>query len=274
MNLILVDSLCHKQILRKTDRRAVQISNILGDQSSAELFVGCTEGRAIGKAEVLIDVSGDVELRIEWSESQKEVDSTSGTGYISLLIPFCRPQTCRKVLRSAASLGISRLHFFHADKSDKGYSESSLWKNGEWREMLLEGVEQAFDPMLPELELTKSGLSDTLAQVKLLYSNYDLCGIALDNYEAKLELQRAVRTGANVVHIIAVGPERGWSRGERNALRDANFQLAHMGHRVMRTEIAVTAAASVISSASGAWSGGDTLQFLKSKGIEQRNPEE
>lgn len=270
MNLILVDSLCHKQILRKTDRRAVQIFKILGKKSSGELFVGCTQESVIGKAVVRIDGQGDVELDVKWSESTNDLDKKCSNNPVSLnvLMPYCRPQTCRKVLRAAASLGIGRLLFFQADKSEKGYIDSSLWKSGEWRELLLEGVEQAFDPQIPETELLRSGLSEAVRRLKSLYTEHELCGIALDNYEAQVELQRTVRPEGTVAHVVAVGPERGWSADEREVLRRANYQLAHMGHRVMRTEIAVTAAVSVVSSAGGAWSGGDTLQFLKSRGIE------
>ena len=64
MNLILVNSLSHKQKLAASDRRSEHIRSILGNRVSEGLFVGFRDGH-MGKARVTILENGDVELEIE-----------------------------------------------------------------------------------------------------------------------------------------------------------------------------------------------------------------
>jgi RsmE family RNA methyltransferase len=43
--------------------------------------------------------------------------------------------------------------------------------------------------------------------------------------------------------VLAIGPERGWSDGERNHLEEAGFLRLSLGERALRTETACVAAA-------------------------------
>jgi len=265
MNLILLDSLCHKQILLKTDRRVQQIRKIMGSLSSGELFVGYAN-RGLGKASVKVLDGGDVSLTINWSEGiEPRGANEMGGSWLTLLIPYCRPQTCRKILREAASLGVGKLIFFNAEKSEKGYAESKLWKTDEWKELIRQGVEQAFDIDVPNVILESQGLREAIQNLSLQMANHGANTIALDNYESTVELQPVVEDAKP--HILAIGPERGWSATERGLLKSAGYRMAHMGHRVMRTETAVTAACAVVSSASGRWRSGDSLTYLKENGF-------
>ena len=47
---------------------------------------------------------------------------------------------------------------------------------------------------------------------------------------------------------IAIGGERGWSKSERDSLREYEFVLTDLGPRVLRTETACIAAVSIIKS--------------------------
>ena len=77
--------------------------------------------------------------------------------------------------------------------------------------------------------------------------------VAPDVYEAEGPLgpQFAGKPGALIA--IAVGPERGWSDKEREALKRAGFTLAHLGDRVLRVETACVAAGAVALSGMGCW---------------------
>ena len=46
--------------------------------------------------------------------------------------------------------------------------------------------------------------------------------------------------------MLALGPERGWSARDRDALRSAGFTLVHLGQRVLRLETAVVAATAIV----------------------------
>jgi RsmE family RNA methyltransferase len=50
---------------------------------------------------------------------------------------------------------------------------------------------------------------------------------------------------------LIFGAERGFSPGERALLRAENFQLVHLGPRVLRLETAVTAAVAIIKARLG-----------------------
>ena len=70
---------------------------------------------------------------------------------LTVLIGLPRPQTAKKVLHDLASLGAANLVFFESEKGDPGYLTSSLWKDGEWREHVLKGTEQACSTLVPEV---------------------------------------------------------------------------------------------------------------------------
>jgi RsmE family RNA methyltransferase len=152
---------------------------------------------------------------------------------IHLVLALPRPQTARKILNEATSLGVASIRFFPSEKGEPGYGESALWKSGEWRRHLLDGASQAFDTRLPDVRHDPS-LGAALEALPAGCTR-----IALDNYEATGRMAPAL---AACPLAIAFGPERGWSPGERTLLRAAGFVLAHLGARVLRTETAVVAA--------------------------------
>jgi RsmE family RNA methyltransferase len=130
---------------------------------------------------------------------------------------------------------VARLVFASAGRTESGYAESSLWRDGGWRRHLLDGAAQAFDTRVPEVthgvELAKavSGLPAHGTR------------LALDNYEATVALMDAVTPGSEPL-VLAIGPERGWTADDRELLHTNGFTLASLGHRVMRTETAAAAA--------------------------------
>lgn len=148
---------------------------------------------------------------------------------LTVLVGLPRPQTAKKVLHDLASLGAARIVFFEAAKGDPGYLTSSLWKDGEWREHVLKGTEQACSTLVPEVTRVGS-LDDALACV-----DTSAWKLALDPYEATGAPEIAApAAGAALV----IGPERGFSAEERGALRRAGFAFAHLGDRILRVEAA------------------------------------
>ena len=75
--------------------------------------------------------------------------------------------------------------------------------------------------------------------------------VALDPYEAGGPLTPGGRSEAAAA--LAIGPERGWSDGERATLRAAGFDLLHLGDRVLRVEAAAIVGGALLLSALGAW---------------------
>jgi RsmE family RNA methyltransferase len=234
VNLILFEADEIGRPLPLTDRRAIHLLRVLRRSPGDAFDAGIVDG-PLGKGRIEAVTAGALTLRFAARAQPPPCDE------IHLVIALPRPQTARKILNEAGSLGVASLRFFPAEKGEAGYAASTLWSSGEWRRHLLEGAAHAFDTRLPEvahdrgLDASCSALSQGGAR------------IALDNYEASGPL-RANR-GARPI-ALAFGPERGWSASERARLRDHGFELAHLGARVLRTETAVVAALALVKAAS------------------------
>jgi 16S rRNA (uracil1498-N3)-methyltransferase len=237
MNLLLLDEKSERCFLPAHDKRFSHLRDVLRLRVGDRFCVGHLNGpRGIAEVAAINDVG--CELRCRWNEEK----DPGRPGTIALLVPFCRPQTCRKILSEAAAVGLESLTFFGGEKSDAGYAQSKLWTSGEAEDLLRAGSEQAFQTRIPALSLVSSLAVGLEAMV-----NNDEAGslrVALDNYEASTRLASVLLQppqGINEV-VLAIGGERGWSQAEREALRASGFILCHLGPEVMRTETAVVAA--------------------------------
>jgi RsmE family RNA methyltransferase len=217
------------------DPRAVHILEILR-RKEGDLFDAGIVNAARGKG--TITAIGPETLGFRFAALADPPDADP----IHLVVALPRPQTARKILNEATSLGVASIRFFQSEKGEPSYATSSLWKTPEWRRHLLEGAAQAFDTRLPDVAHFP-GLEALIAALPAGGAR-----IALDNYEAA---RRMAPGNATRPLSLAFGPERGWSAAERDLLRAHGFELAHLGQRVLRTETAVVAAISIAKAAPG-----------------------
>jgi 16S rRNA (uracil1498-N3)-methyltransferase len=230
VNLILFEPGEIDSPLARTDSRAVHLLAIL-KRGEGDLFdAGVIDGPR-GKATLTAITPKMLLFRFEPGAQPLPADP------IHLVVALPRPQTARKILTEATSLGVASMRFFQSEKGEPGYASSTLWKTGEWRRHLLGGAAQAFDTRLPEI-FHYPTLRDSLGALPGSCTR-----IALDNYEATHRLTQA---GSPLPVALALGPERGWSAAERDVLRAERFQLSHLGTRVLRSETAVIAALAVV----------------------------
>jgi RsmE family RNA methyltransferase len=163
---------------------------------------------------------------------------------LTVLVGLPRPQTAKKVLHDLASLGAARIIFFESEKGDPGYLTSSLWKDGEWREHVLKGAEQACSTLVPEVTRVAS-LAEAVALI-----DGAAWKLALDPYEATGAPELgAARPSA----VLAIGPERGFAESERATLRRAGFTFAHLGDRILRVEAAALVGGALMLAQLRAW---------------------
>jgi RsmE family RNA methyltransferase len=230
LNLILFEAGEVESPLALRDPRAVHLVRVL-KRREGDLFDAGIMNGPLGKGTVAAIGPETLAIRFEPGREPPPPDP------IHLLVALPRPQTARKILNEAASLGVASIRFFQSEKGEPGYAASTLWSTPEWRRHLLDGVAQAFDTRLPDVR-HDAGLA---ASIGALPSGCPRIG--LDNYEAARRLRPV--PGAPPV-ALAFGPERGWSGSERAMLREGGFELAHLGPRVLRTETAVVAAVAII----------------------------
>ncbi len=231
MNLILFTAQEADQPLPRTDPRAQHLLGVLRRQPGDRFDAGLIGGPR-GKGTLVSVEDNCLNLNFQWGEFPPSLAP------ISLLVGLPRPQTVRKILLEATTLGVSAIHFFASAKSEPSYAQSTLWSSGEWRRILIAGAEQAFCTRLPTVTWGRS-LDDEIALLPP-----DCMRLALDNYESPGSLGQMELQATSLV--LALGSERGWSAAERKDLRHHGFLFAHLGPRVLRTETAVTAATAII----------------------------
>lgn len=239
MNLILLTPDEARQGgLPADDPRTRHVREVLRSAPGDRICVGEMGGR---RGLATLEAVGAEEMR--WTIVWEEIGQTPLP--LALLVGLPRPQTARKILHDTASLGAARLDFFQTEKGDPAYAQSTLWRSGEAEELLRKGTAQAFSTLVPERKMHAS-LADALAGKTPGWAQ-----VFLDVYEAAEPLDAVVRGAKGAV--LAIGPERGWSAKERDALRAAGFVGAHLGDRVLRVETACVAAGAVALAALGAW---------------------
>jgi 16S rRNA (uracil1498-N3)-methyltransferase len=229
VNIILFEPAEIGQPVARGDPRAVHLLEVLRRKVGDLFDAGIINGPR-GKGTVTAIGPEGVEFRFEALAEAGPPDR------IHLLLSLARPQTSRKILGEATSLGVSSIRFFAAEKGEPSYATSSLWKTPEWRRHLVEGAAQAFDTRLPDVAHF-AALAEAIESLPA-----GCLRIALDNYEAT---RRMLPVAAPSEIALAFGPERGWSASERNLLRAQGFDIVDLGGRVLRTETAVVAAISV-----------------------------
>jgi RsmE family RNA methyltransferase len=162
---------------------------------------------------------------------------------VALLVGVPRPQTARKILQEATSLGAEEIHFTRTEKGEPSYADSKLWTTGEYQRHLIAGAEQAFTTRIPKV---KHHLHLTAA-LDELHPGRD--AVALDNYEATARLSQHRPTLPRC--LVVIGSERGWSSAERNLLRSRHIPLLSLGSNVLRTETACLCALALILAQQG-----------------------
>ena len=219
------------------DPRAVHLTQTVGLQPGKTFVVGIKN--AFRGLATIQKISEHLIFTVEW-EKEKQARLP-----LELLVGLPRPQTAKKILYDAASLGVSKIVFFVSEKGDPGYLSSSLWKNNEWEDFLLRGTEQACSCLIPEF-IHFPSIEDG---IKLLHPQS--WRVSLDPYTAKESLK--TKMGDFSFGTLAIGPERGWSDDERTVLKTNGFNFYHLGDRILRVETACTAGSVLMLSELNAW---------------------
>jgi 16S rRNA (uracil1498-N3)-methyltransferase len=240
MNLMLFDDVFESVRLENADPRAQHLRKVLRAEMGTLVFIGFANGPRARAKVIALGGDGSLELEVVGTEPAPAALP------VTLLIGLPRPHTARRILFEGASMGVAGIHFFEAERGEPSYGQSRLWTAEEWRDRLRLGAEQAFGTHLPEVarhaDLPSAMTALDWADVK----------VVLDNYEAEGVLG-AVLPDVGASAVIALGPERGWSPGERELFRGKGWKLAHMGAHVLRAETACVAAVSTVATKFGWW---------------------
>lgn len=226
MNIVLFEAGETRVPLILSDERAQHILKVLRRGEGDSFDAGEIDGRR-GKA--IVRSIGEETLELDFDLSIEEPELHP----VDLIVGLSRPQTNRKILQEATSLGVRSIRFVLTERGEPSYAESNLWTSGEWRRHIVAGAAQAFTTRIPRISFGLS-LEEAVGDFAA-----GALKVALDNYEASIALGSMETVGKAVA--LAIGSERGWTRGERALLKGGGYTLAHLGPRPLRTETAVVA---------------------------------
>ena len=155
---------------------------------------------------------------------------------LTMIVAQVRPICMKRILREAVSLGVGKLILPISDLGEKSYASASLYTDGEYKSILLDGAMQS----------GKTGVSDCVI-VGSVEEAIKEAGqgekLLLDNVIGASPLSSLDLKNKKV--ILAIGPERGWSERERSVFLSSGFSPVLIGNRILRTETASVAAPSI-----------------------------
>ncbi len=237
MNCLVFKSEDDLGFLPNSDYKAQHIKKYLKPKNGDIIYVAIAR-QFLAKAKISIN---------EKSYSFEIVEKLSCPNLrnIEIAVALARPQIAQKILFDCACLGVSKLNFYIANKSEASYANSSLYSEGLYEEHLIRGIEQACNCYLPQFEI-HSNLESFLS--KLGNPSSKELRIAPDLYEAQGDFADIVSNGTYEKAILILGAERGFNNKERKSLREKEFKLALMRERVMRTDTALAYALGLLHS--------------------------
>jgi len=242
MNIILIEpEEIVDHCVTLTDRRAKHIVKVLGSEVGDSLRVGVINGLQ-GTGEVLAvhnKQSYRVELAIELAKGSNRQSC------IDLLLALPRPIMLKRIFSQTAALGVGRFYLIHARRVEKSYWSGSIIEEEQYRFHLLQGLEQAMDTSLPEVEFHrrfKPFVEDVLPTIKNRYSHLLLAHPGAVSSLLEMMIEKPVKKV-----LLAVGPEGGWIDYEIDKLKGQGFTPFTIGDRILKVDTAVIALHSRIS---------------------------
>ena len=229
VNLLLISAAdyCDAGQVRITDRRLQHLRQVLGASVGDELRVGEIDGLiGTGVVRELDDKRAILAVALDQPAPDKLP--------LRLVLALPRPKMLRRILRTAAELGVAELHLINSYRVEKSYWQTPALAPPTVREYLLQGLEQARDTRVPEV----------LCHPRFRpFAEDTLPGLARD-HTALLAQPGAYPTcprDSRESTLLVIGPEGGFIPYEVEKLQAAGCRAVSLGPRILRVETALTA---------------------------------
>ena len=227
MNIILVteqDFISADQVVL-SDRRFDHISKVHKAEIGQSLRIGMVNGKT-GLAKVVNIDASNVCLKVS-------LDDNALTPLpLTLILALPRPKMLKRILQSAASLGVKDIYLINSYRVDKSYWSSPVLQESSLHEHLQLGLEQAMTTHLPNIYLRKRFkpfIEDELSAIavnseKLIAHPYHAkpCPHLIDKQTT-----------------LIIGPEGGFIEYEVDKLVQIGFTPISLGQRILRVETAI-----------------------------------
>ena len=208
-----------------TGRRLAHLHSVLRVNTGDRIPVGRVDGD-IGTGEVLRLTDSEAELRVSFEQAPPPALP------LTLILAMPRPKMFRRVLQTAATLGVKNVWLINSYKVEKSFWQTPWLNEDNLRENLTLGLEQARDTIMPEVhirKLFKPFVEDELPA--LLAGKRALVAHPGTDTPCPTHLNRPA--------ALCIGPEGGFTPYEVGKLEDAGCEAVHLGARILRVETAV-----------------------------------
>ena len=217
-------------------RRLRQLREVIKAEPGKLCKAGVLGGR-IGRAELLSIDAERANFRFEATqEPPPPLEAT-------LLCALPRPLTFAKVIHSAVTCGVKKIHFFHSAKVEKSYWQSSKLAPELIRNEVILALEQCADTVMPEIFFHRRFRAFVEDEVPKLTPDGAVrifgCPGAADPVP--------IGAAQNAHVVLAVGPEGGFNDFEEELWKKSGFRPVTLGRRILRSEFAVNSILTLIS---------------------------
>lgn len=237
MNIVIVapEDFAHDEVCVLRDKRAEHIRTVLRGEAGQTIKVGMLNGN-LGSGAIVSISDSSVELRCVFDTPTPTLSPT-----VDLICAVSRPKILRKVLYVSAMMGVRRIVFVRANRTDKSYLGSELLTAGGAKPFLIEGLSQGGFTHLPEVvfePLFRPFVEDRLDGLFAPRENFLRLLVDPSGKGSVSSLTR----GCDNCHIVAaIGPENGWVEFERGVFEQQQFAPITLGPWTLRVEYAVAA---------------------------------
>ena len=213
---------------RISGRRLRQLREVIKAEPGKVCKAGVLGGK-VGGAELLAIDEAQAVFRFEARQQPPPPLE------VTLLCALPRPPTFAKVVHSAVTCGVKKLHFFHSAKVEKSYWQSSKLAPEVIRGEVILALEQCADTVVPEIFFHRRFRRFVEDEIPGAAPAGALKLFGDPGASAPVPVGAARRSHV----VLAVGPEGGFNDFETQLLRDNGFAGVTLGRRILRSEFAV-----------------------------------
>ena len=229
MNTILLEKsdFIAPDTVRLADYRFEHMKKVLKSAPGSFCKVGLLNGN-LGRAEVTAINDSAAELSVKLDTPPPQAPD------LILACAMQRPQTYKKVLHIAITMGVKRLVFFGSFKVEKSYWDSPVLSEEIFFRESVTALEQCCDTIMPQVEYHryfKKFADDVLPELagnRTTYIAHPACGTDFPEHPV-------------LPALLLVGPEGGFTDYEVSRLLENGALGGTLGARILRTEVALPA---------------------------------
>ena len=211
-----------------TGRHARHVINVLGGTVGQSLRIGLING-SLGNG--MIELIENEKVTLHCSFNHEPPKETA----IDLILALPRPKVLKRLWAQLSALGVRRIFLTNAAKVERNYFDTHWLEKEFFEPMLIEGLEQAGDTRLPEVQVIRQLKPFMEDQVDQLFGATRL--IAHPTADDGFEIIQ--KPWDNIT--LAIGPEGGWTPFEMDIFEQQKFKPVSLGHRILRSDTACIA---------------------------------